>query len=35
MEHIDPSLCNIEVRLLCIMSGVSLAISAAVILLLG
>lgn len=34
MEHMDPSLCSVECRLLCLMSSVSLAISAAVIFLL-
>lgn len=34
MEHMDPSLCNVEMRLLCLMSTMSLAFSAAIILLL-
>ena len=34
MEHIDPLLCDVECRLLCLVSALSLAISGAVILLL-
>ncbi len=34
MEYFDPSLWDVETRLLCWMSGVSLAISGGVILLL-
>jgi len=34
MDFMQPSLCDVETRLLCLMSGVSLAISAGVILLL-
>lgn len=34
MEHIDSSLCEVEFRLLCIMSAISLAISGTVIFLL-
>jgi hypothetical protein len=34
MEHMDPSLCSVECRLLCLMSTISLAFSAAVIMLL-
>jgi hypothetical protein len=34
MEHLDPSLCSVECRLLCLMSAVSLGISAFVIMLL-
>lgn len=31
MEHIDPSICDVEWRLLCLASLVSLAISGTVI----
>jgi len=34
MENIDPSVCAVEFRLLCMMSTASLALCAAVILLL-
>lgn len=34
VEHIDPSVCEVEFRLLCIMSAISLAISGTVIFLL-
>lgn len=34
VEHIDPSVCEVEFRLLCIMSALSLAISGTVIFLL-
>jgi len=34
VEHIDPSVCTVEFRLLCFMSAISLAISGTVIFLL-
>jgi hypothetical protein len=34
VEHIDPSVCEVEFRLLCLMSAISLAISGTVIFLL-
>jgi hypothetical protein len=34
VEHIDPTICNVEFRLLCMMSAISLAISGTVIFLL-
>jgi hypothetical protein len=34
MEHLNPSICDIEFRLLCFMSAISLAISGTVIFLL-
>jgi len=34
VEHIDPAVCEVEFRLLCIMSAISLAISGTVIFLL-
>jgi hypothetical protein len=34
VEHLDPSVCEVEFRLLCIMSAISLAISGTVIFLL-
>jgi hypothetical protein len=34
VEHIDPAICEVEFRLLCIMSAISLAISGTVIFLL-
>jgi hypothetical protein len=34
VEHLDASLCDVEFRLLCLMSAISLAISGTVIFLL-
>lgn len=34
VEHIDPAICEVEFRLLCFMSAISLAISGTVIFLL-
>ena len=34
MEHLNPAICGVEFRLLCIMSAISLAISGTVIFLL-
>jgi hypothetical protein len=34
VEHLDPAICNVEFRLLCMMSAISLAISGTVIFLL-
>ncbi len=34
MEHLSPAICDVEFRMLCIMSAISLAISGTVIFLL-